>query len=157
MDPGRGSSSAASRLPSSNCFSSSKRSKREEGWMTEMWPRSSVRVLTDATGGGGPDGTGATGERCASSKTPPARNFVGKVSGVVLNNLCPRSQNPFPRQNVIFVRRAPATTQSHTCFEVCRNGVRRRPPVVDNLSHFGTYYPGAKVSVRSRRQTLRMS
>ena len=61
--------------------------------MTEMWPRSSVRVLTDATGGGGPDSIGAARERWASSNASPARNFKGKVSGVVLNSLCPRSQN----------------------------------------------------------------
>ena len=61
--------------------------------MTEMRPRSSVRVLTDATGGG-PDGTKAVRERCASSNASPAKNLAGYVSGVVLNNLCPRSQNP---------------------------------------------------------------
>ena len=45
--------------------------------MAEMCPRSSVRVFTDATGGGGPDGTGAVRERCASSNAPPAKNFAG--------------------------------------------------------------------------------
>jgi len=62
--------------------------------MAEVYPRSSVRVLTNAMGGGGPDGTGAVEERCASSNASPARNFAGYVSGVVLNSLCPRSQNP---------------------------------------------------------------
>ena len=64
--------------------------------MTEMRPRSSVRVFTDATGGGEPDSIGAVRESCASSKASPARNLTGKVSGEVLNNLCPRSQNPVP-------------------------------------------------------------
>jgi len=40
--------------------------------MAETWPRSSVRVFTDATGGGGPHGTGAAWEKCASSNTSPA-------------------------------------------------------------------------------------
>jgi len=62
-----------------------------------MHPRSSVRVLTNAMGGGGPDGTGAVGERCVSSNASPAKNFAGYVSGVVLNSWCPRSQNPVTR------------------------------------------------------------
>ena len=62
--------------------------------MTETCPRSSVRVFADATEGGGPDGIAAVRERCASSNTSPAKNFAGYVLGVVLNNLCPRSQNP---------------------------------------------------------------
>ena len=62
--------------------------------MTEMRPRSSVRVFTDATEGGGLDGTGAVGQMCPSSNAFPAMNFAGYVSGVVLNNLCPESQNP---------------------------------------------------------------
>jgi len=68
--------------------------------MTEVRPRSSVRVFTDATGGG--DSIGAVRERCASSKASPARNLTGKVSGAVLNNLCPRSQNPVPRTGRYF-------------------------------------------------------
>ena len=62
--------------------------------MVEMRPRSSVKVFTHATVGGGPGGTGAVRERCASSNASPARNLAGYVSGVVLNSLCPRSQNP---------------------------------------------------------------
>ena len=65
--------------------------------MAEMCPCSSVRLLTDPTGGGTPDGAGVFGERWASSNTSPAKNFAGYVSGVVLNNLCPKSQNPVTR------------------------------------------------------------
>ena len=68
--------------------------------MTEMCPRSSVSVVTDATGGGLPDGTGAVGQRWASSNASPAKNFARQVSGVVLNNLCPTSQNPVTGHNV---------------------------------------------------------
>ena len=68
--------------------------------MAEMCPRNSVRLFTDETGGGGRGGTGAVRERCESSNASPAKNFAGKVSGVVLNNLWPRSQNPVARQNV---------------------------------------------------------
>jgi len=53
-----------------------------------------MRVFTDATGGGGEDGIGAVRERCTSSNASPVRNFTGEVSGVVLNNLRPRSQIP---------------------------------------------------------------
>lgn len=45
--------------------------------MTETCPSSSVRVFTDATGGGGPGGIGTMGQRCASSNALPARNFAG--------------------------------------------------------------------------------
>ena len=155
MEPGRGSSSTARRLPSSNCFSSLKRWKRKEAWMTEMRPRSSVRVFANATGGGGPESIGAVRERCASSNASPARNLTGKDAGVVLNNLCPRSQNPFPRENVIFARRVHATSKNHTCFEVRRNGMRHRSPVTDNLSHLNTHY--TKLSTGLSRQTSRMS
>lgn len=68
--------------------------------MAEMCPRSPVRLFTDATGGGGRDGTGVVRERCESSNASPAKNFAGKVSGVDLNSLCPRSQNPVARQSV---------------------------------------------------------
>jgi hypothetical protein len=63
--------------------------------MTEMLPRSSVRVFTDATGGGGPDSIGAVRERCASSNCIPARNFTGKDSGVTTCVLDPRSLDHF--------------------------------------------------------------
>ena len=72
--------------------------------MAEMCPRSSVRVSTDATEGGGPGGTPVVEERCVSSNTSPAKNFAGYVSGVVLNSLCPRSQNPVVRWYVILMR-----------------------------------------------------
>jgi len=71
--------------------------------MAEMCPRSSVRLFTDAMGGGGPDGIREVGERCESSNASPAKNFAGYVSGVVLNSLWPRSQNPVARRNVNFV------------------------------------------------------
>jgi len=45
--------------------------------MAETCPRSSVRLFTDPTGGGGPDGVGVVGERCASSNISPAKNFAG--------------------------------------------------------------------------------
>jgi hypothetical protein len=44
--------------------------------MADMCPRSLARVFTDATVGGGPDGTGAVGEMCASSNTAPTRNLA---------------------------------------------------------------------------------
>ena len=68
--------------------------------MAEMCPRSSVRLFTDAMGGGGPDGAGAVREMCESSNASPTKNFAGKVSGVVLNSLCPRFQNSVGSQNV---------------------------------------------------------
>jgi len=143
MEPGRGSSSAARRLPSSNCFSSLKRWKREEAWMTEMQPRSSVRVFTDATGGGEPDSMGAVRERCASSNASPARNLTGKVSGVVLNSSCPRPQNPVPRTGRYFRAMNVGDSPNRTCSEVRRKSIRHWPPVMDNLSHLGTHYPKA--------------
>ena len=73
-----------------------------EAWMTEMWPRSSVRVSTDATEGGGPGSFGEVREMCASSNASPARKFTGNVSGVVLNNLCPRCKNSVPRTEHYF-------------------------------------------------------
>ena len=45
--------------------------------MTEMCSRNSVRLFIDATAGGGLDGAGAVGERCASSNTSPTKNFAG--------------------------------------------------------------------------------
>jgi hypothetical protein len=155
IEPGRGSSNAAKRFPSSSCFSSSKRWKREEAWMAEMCPRSSVRVFTDVMVGGGPDGAGAVGERCASSNASPARNLAGYVSGVVLNSLCPRSQNPVKRQNVILTRSAQTRTQRHTCLKVRCNGLGHWPPIMDNLSNLGTHCPVAEAWVRSPRQTPR--
>ena len=77
MEPGRGSSSDPIRLASSNCFSSSKRWKREEAWIAEMWARSSVNVVTNSREDGGLGGTGAVGQRCPSSNASPARNFAG--------------------------------------------------------------------------------
>lgn len=45
--------------------------------MTETCARSSVKELTDAREGGGLGGTGAVGQRCASSNKSPARNLAG--------------------------------------------------------------------------------
>ena len=63
-----------------------------------MCPRNSGRLFTDATNVGDPDGTGAVlGERWASSNVSPTKNSAGYLSGAVLNNRCPRSQNPAGR------------------------------------------------------------
>jgi len=152
IEPGRGSSSLARRLPASSCPSSSKRWKKEEAWMAEMCPRSSVRLFACPTGGGGPDGDGAEGERLASSNTSQAKNFAGYVSGVVLNSLCPSSQNPVGRWVVNLMRRVRTIARRHTCFVVRADGLGHWPPIVDGLPHICAHYPEAKASVRSSRQ-----